>query len=73
MLYVLVQTVSHEHMQVYGFGKSEELIGDLRKKYSSYKPFIATKVAPLPWRFVDLNMRNALKVRSWICPSRVEK
>lgn len=49
-------------MQVYGFGKSEELIGDLRQKYNNYKPVIATKVAPLPWRFAEGNVRNALKV-----------
>jgi aryl-alcohol dehydrogenase-like predicted oxidoreductase len=47
--------------EVYGFGKSEELIGDLRQKYNDYKPVIATKVAPLPWRFAEGNVRNALK------------
>jgi hypothetical protein len=46
---------------VYGVGKSEELIGDL-KKTSSTVPAIATKFAPLPWRFGADNVVKALKV-----------
>ena len=48
-------------MQVYGFGKSEELIGDLMKKTGT-TPAIATKFAPLPFRFGADNVVNTLKV-----------
>jgi len=47
---------------VYGVGKSEELIGDLKKSNSTV-PAIATKFAPLPWRFSADNVVNALKVQ----------
>jgi len=46
--------------EVYGVGKSEELIGDLKKSNSTV-PAIATKFAPLPWRFSADNVVNALK------------
>ena len=48
-------------MQVYGFGKSEELLGDL-KNTDSTKPAIATKFAPLPWRFGADNVVKGVKV-----------
>ena len=48
-------------LQVYGFGKSEELIGDLAK-ITNTKPLIATKFAPLPWRFTADNVVQGIKV-----------
>ena len=48
-------------MQVYGFGKSEELLGHL-KNTDSTKPAIATKYAPLPWRFGADNVVKGVKV-----------
>ena len=53
-------------MQVYGFGKSEELIGDLMKKTGT-SPAIATKFAPLPFRFGADNVVNTLKVSNQAC------
>lgn len=46
--------------EVYGFGKSEELIGDLAK-ITNTKPVIATKFAPLPWRFTADNVVKGIK------------
>ena len=48
-------------VQVYGFGKSEELIGDLRRQTGT-SPAIATKFAPLPWRFSADNVVKGIKV-----------
>ncbi len=46
---------------VYGFGKSEELTGEfLRRKGAS--PVIATKFAPLPWRFTSDSVVSACRV-----------
>ncbi|KAK9904751.1 hypothetical protein WJX75_001757 [Coccomyxa subellipsoidea] len=44
--------------EVYGFGKSEELTGEfMRRKGAS--PVIATKFAPLPWRFTSGSVVSA--------------
>lgn len=55
-------------LQVYGFGKSEELIGDLAK-ITNTKPVIATKFAPLPWRFTADNVVKGIKVGVRHCHS----
>ena len=59
----VIQAVNQNflHVKVYGFGKSEELIGDL-KRQTGTSPVIATKFAPLPWRFSADNVVKALKV-----------
>ena len=50
---------------VYGFGKSEELVCDfIRRTPGSPAPFIATKFAPLPWRFSGDTVEKALQVHS---------
>lgn len=57
---------------MYGFGKSEELVCDfIRRTSGSPAPFIATKFAPLPWRFSADTVEKALQVRSHAaaCPS----
>lgn len=36
--------------EVYGFGRSEELVGEFMKARPDATPEIATKFAPLPWR-----------------------
>lgn len=50
--------------EVYGFGKSEEFLGEFMKETST-SPLIATKFAPQPWRFtaesVPLAARASLK------------
>eukprot|EP00884_Botryococcus_braunii_P003909 jgi/Botrbrau1/13519/Bobra.0347s0006.2 len=46
--------------EAYGFGKSEELIARFRKATNS-KPVIATKFAPLPWRFTSGSVVSALE------------
>lgn len=48
--------------EAYGFGKSEELIAGFRKATNT-KPVIATKFAPLPWRFTSASVIGALEVR----------
>ena len=48
---------------MYGFGKSEELVCDFIKRTpGSPVPFIATKFAPLPWRFTADTVEKALQV-----------
>ncbi|KAK9839785.1 hypothetical protein WJX81_001547 [Elliptochloris bilobata] len=48
--------------EVYGFGKSEELVCDfIRRTPGSSVPFIATKFAPLPWRFTADTVEKALQ------------
>ena len=52
--------------EVYGFGKSEELIGQFSKS-NPKKPVVATKFAPLPWRFQAANVEAALRVSAAHC------
>jgi aryl-alcohol dehydrogenase-like predicted oxidoreductase len=48
--------------QVYGFGKSEEFLGEFMKAgLSSNQPIIATKFAPLPWRLTSSSVSVACK------------
>lgn len=47
-------------MQVYGFGLSEEILGAAMKD-TGRVPFIATKFAPLPWRFTSGSVVKALQ------------
>ena len=61
---------------VYGFGKSEELVCDfMRRTPGSPAPFIATKFAPLPWRFSADTVEKALQVHSHApaCPSSLHE
>lgn len=50
--------------EVYGFGMSEEFLGEFMKetkgKYDQ-EPAVATKFAPLPWRFTEDSVVDALK------------
>ncbi len=46
--------------QVYGFGYSEEFIGEFMRKTGA-RPQIATKYAPLPWRFTSGSVVDACK------------
>ena len=48
---------------MYGFGKSEELLGSFKKSASSDspQPVIATKFAPLPWRFTRASVVDACR------------
>ena len=46
--------------QVYGFGFSEEFIGQFMRETGA-KPAIATKLAPLPWRFTQGSVVDACK------------
>ena len=46
--------------QVYGFGLSEEILGAAIKE-TGLRPFIATKFAPLPWRFSSESVVKALR------------
>ena len=46
--------------QVYGFGLSEEFIGEFMRR-SGTNPAIATKFAPLPWRFSSGSVVSACK------------
>jgi diketogulonate reductase-like aldo/keto reductase len=48
--------------EVYGFGLSEQYLGDFIKKTGT-KPEVATKFAPLPWRFGAGSVVAACKVR----------
>ena len=48
------------YRQVYGFGYSEEFIGDFMRKTGA-QPQIATKYAPLPWRFTSGSVVDACK------------
>ena len=47
-------------LQVYGFGLSEEFVGDFMQD-SGAAPVIATKYAPLPWRFTSGSVVGACK------------
>ena len=46
--------------QVYGFGLSEEFLGDFMRR-SNTQPVIATKFAPLPWRFTSGSVVGACR------------
>ena len=46
--------------QVYGFGLSEEILGAAITD-TGLRPFIATKFAPLPWRFSSESVVRALR------------
>lgn len=46
--------------EVYGFGLSEEFIGEFMRNTNS-SPDIATKFAPLPWRFTSGSVVDACK------------
>lgn len=46
--------------EVYGFGLSEEFLQDFMKQTGT-QPVIATKFAPLPWRFREQNVVEACK------------
>ena len=46
--------------EVYGYGKSEEFLGEFMKK-SATTPIIATKFPPLPWRLSKESVPIALK------------
>ncbi|MEA5537336.1 aldo/keto reductase [Crocosphaera sp. XPORK-15E] len=47
--------------EVYGFGKSEKLIGQFLASNSTQKPVqIATKFFPLPWRWNQQSVKDAL-------------
>lgn len=46
--------------EVYGFGKSEEFLGEFMKDTGTH-PAIATKFAPLPWRLSSKSVPIALK------------
>lgn len=47
-------------VQVYGLGLSEEFLQDFMKQTGT-QPIIATKFAPLPWRFREQNVVEACK------------
>ena len=49
------------HAEVYGFGKSEKYLGDFQQKTNTSVK-IATKFAPVPWRFTSDAPVKALKV-----------
>lgn len=56
---------SHEHVlidtaEVYGMGKSETFIGQFAQQ-SKKRPPIATKFAPLPWRWSQSDLLKALR------------
>lgn len=46
--------------QVYGFGKSEEFLGEFMKATGT-SPIIATKYAPQPWRLTQGSVPAACK------------
>ncbi len=45
---------------MYGFGLSEEFIGDFMRRTGT-APDIATKFAPLPWRFTSNSVVDACR------------
>lgn len=47
-------------LQVYGLGLSEEFLQDFMKQTGT-QPVIATKFAPLPWRFREQDVVEACK------------
>lgn len=50
----------HNVSQVYGFGKSEEFLGEFMKATGT-SPIIATKYAPQPWRLTQGSVPAACK------------
>ncbi len=50
--------------QVYGFGLSEEFVGGFMRETGT-RPAIATKFAPLPWRFTSGSVVDACR-----CPGQ---
>jgi aryl-alcohol dehydrogenase-like predicted oxidoreductase len=46
--------------QVYGFGLSEQFLGEFMKETGT-QPIIATKFAPLPWRFTSKSVVAACR------------
>ena len=53
-------------MQVYGFGLSEEFVGEFMRT-TGIEPVIATKFAPLPWRYTADNVVKSLKYGALPC------
>lgn len=53
-------TSTHTQIQVYGFGKSEEFLGEFMAATGT-RPIIATKFAPLPWRLTSAAVPAACK------------
>ena len=49
------------HAELYGFGKSEKYLGDFQRKTNTSVK-IATRFAPVPWRFTSDAPVKALKV-----------
>ena len=47
-------------MKVYGFGLSEEILGAAIRE-ARVQPFVATKFAPLPWRFSSGSVERACR------------
>ncbi|KAG2427969.1 hypothetical protein HXX76_011956 [Chlamydomonas incerta] len=49
--------------EVYGFGKSEEFLGEFIREQAPAlpRPVVATKFAPLPWRFTAASVTAAAK------------
>ncbi|GLI62016.1 hypothetical protein VaNZ11_004592 [Volvox africanus] len=52
--------------EVYGYGKSEEFLGEFMREQATKSPgsplpIIATKFAPLPWRFTSASVVEAAK------------
>ena len=52
---------------MYGFGYSEEFIGEFMRKTGA-RPNIATKYAPLPWRFTSGSVVDACKCAILLAP-----
>ncbi len=50
----------NSHAEVYGFGKSEKYLGDFQQKTNTSVK-VATKFAPVPWRFTSDAPVKALK------------
>ncbi len=46
--------------QVYGFGLSEQFLGEFMRETNT-RPIIATKYAPLPWRFTSGTVVDACR------------
>ncbi len=47
-------------LQVYGFGLSEQFLGEFMRETNT-RPIIATKYAPLPWRFTSGTVVDACR------------
>ena len=50
----------HGGLQVYGFGLSEQFLGEFMRETNT-RPIIATKYAPLPWRFTSGTVMDACR------------